>query len=128
MIKLGRPSKYDPSILKQIEEYFTEAIPQNMRIPTIEGICLKVGIHKDTIYAWAKIHPDISDALELCKSKQKEYLTEIGIFGGKEINSNIVSLFLKANHDMVEKTATDITSGGEKIGVVVTEGHGNKNS
>ena len=87
---------------KEIDEYLNEAIPQNMKIPTVEGIALKLGISKETMYQWAKEYKEFSDALELVKVKQKEYLTEIGIFGGKEINSNIVALFLKANHGMIE--------------------------
>ena len=80
-----------------------------MKIPTVEGLCLKIGINKDTAYEWVKIHPEFSDALELCKIKQKEFLTEIGIFGGKEINASIVQLFLKVNHDMIETNRTELT-------------------
>jgi len=113
----GRPTKYTPELLNLIDEFFKEAVPTNMRIPTIEGLCLKLGISRETAYAWAKEHKQISDTLELIKVKQKEYLTEVGIFGGKEINANIVSLFLKANHGMVETTRQEVTGkdGGQLV-------------
>lgn len=111
----GRPTKYSKDMYPLIEEYLGEATPQNMKIPTVEGLCLKLGIFKDTAYRWAKEYPEFSDALSLIKHKQKEYLTEIGIFGGKEINATIVALLLKVNHDMVEKSAVDVTSAGQPI-------------
>jgi O-glycosyl hydrolase len=113
----GRPTKYNPSMSGKI----SEAIPQNMKIPTVEGLCLKLGISKDTIYRWAKESKEFSDALEQVLVLQKEYLTEIGIFGGKEINSNIVMLFLKANHGMVETTRQELTGkDGQELNISVT--------
>jgi hypothetical protein len=114
----GRPSEYTPEVIEQINEYMEEAIPQNMKIPTVEGIALKLGINRDTLYEWAKVHPEFSDTLSKLKMKQKEILQEIGIFGGKEINATIVALLLKVNHDMVETTKTDITSGGKPIPIL----------
>src|SRR3972149_2424456 len=105
---ITKPTKYTPELLKKIDEYLSEAVPTNMRIPTVEGLCLKLGINRDTAYDWAKKYKQISDTLELIKVKQKEYLTEVGIFGGKEINSNIVALFLKANHGMIETERKEI--------------------
>ena len=100
--KIGRPTKYTPEIINELNEYIEEAIPQNMRIPTVEGIALKLGISKKTLYNWAKKNPEFLHALDYLKMKQKECLTEIGIFGGKEINASIVQLLLKVNHNMSE--------------------------
>lgn len=111
----GRPTEYTPEVIQKINEYLEEAIPQNMKIPTVEGIALKLGISRDTLYEWAKVHPEFSDTLKELKMRQKEILQEIGIFGGKEINATIVALLLRVNHDMVETTKSDITSGGKPI-------------
>ena len=43
---VGRPSEYTPEIIKELNKYLTEAIPQNMKIPTVEGIALKLGINQ----------------------------------------------------------------------------------
>lgn len=104
----GRPTKYTPQIIVEMNEYLTEAIPQNMKIPTIEGIALKLGISRETLYQWAKQHKEFSDTLEQLRMMQKESLTEIGIFGGKEINAAIVALLLKVNHGMQESPNTAI--------------------
>jgi hypothetical protein len=89
-----------------------------MKIPTVEGIALRLGVSRDTLYEWAKIHKEFSDTLGKLKMMQKEALIETGIFGGKEINQTIVALLLKVNHDMVEKTAVDVTSGGKPIPIL----------
>ena len=123
----GRPTKYVETLKPLIQEYLEEAIPQNMKIPTVEGLCLKLGINRDTAYAWEKEYKEFSDTLELIKTKQKEFLTEIGIFGGKEINANIVALFLKANHGMIEVTRQEITGKeGENLVIVTNENTSNK--
>jgi len=111
----GRPTDYTPQIIEEINKYLEEAIPENMKIPTVEGIALRLGINKTTLYEWAKKYPEFSNALDELKMKQKECLVETGIFGGKEINATIVALLLKVNHDMVETTKTDITSGGKPL-------------
>lgn len=101
--KVGQPTKRTPELYKKIQEYIEEAVPENTKIPTVEGLCLKLGIHRDTLYQWAKEYPEYSDTIRLIKLKQKEHLVEIGIFGGKEINASIVALLLKVNHGMVEQ-------------------------
>ena len=115
-----KPTKFTPELLAKIDDFFNEAVPTNMRIPTIEGLCLKLDINRDTIYEWAKIHKEITDTLEKIRVKQKEYLTEVGIFGGKEINANIVALFLKANHGMIETNRTELT--GDPLIVIKNNG------
>ena len=63
----GRPTKYTPQIIVELNKYLQEAIPQNMKIPTVEGIALKLGISKETLYQWAKEKPEFSDALKKLK-------------------------------------------------------------
>lgn len=116
--KTGRPTKYDPKMIEEINEYLAGATPENMKIPTIEGVALKLGVNKETLYEWAKKYSEFSDSLEEIKLRQKEYLIEIGVFGGKEVNATIVALLLKVNHDMIEKTGVDVTSGGLPIRIV----------
>lgn len=114
----GRPSLYTPQIIIDFNQYLQDATPENMEIATVEGLALKLGISKDTLYEWAKIHPEFSDALCKLKMEQKQQLIKTGIFGGKEINAGIVALMLKVNHDMVETQKTDITSGGKPLPIL----------
>jgi len=112
---VGRPSEYTPEAINVLNEYLKFAVPENMKIPTVEGLALKLGINKTTLYRWAENNEEFRNALDELKMRQKESLTDIGIFGGKEINATIVALLLKVNHDMIEVNKTDITSGGQPI-------------
>lgn len=119
MNKGGRPSEYDPNFVKEVDKYLEEAIPENMDLPSIEGLALRLDVSKQSLYNWAEQHPKFLDALEKLRLTQKQHLVKIGIFGGKEINSNIVSLMLKVNHDMVETNRTELTGkDGSPLGVV----------
>lgn len=107
--KIGRPTLYTPEVITAVNEYLQEAVPQNMKIPTVEGVALKLGVGRKTLYEWTKIYPEFRHTLEELKMKQKEYLTEVGIFGGKEINATIVQLLLRVNHGMIETTRQEIS-------------------
>lgn len=124
--KVGRPTIYTPKAIDKINEYLQEATPENMEIPTVEGIALKLGINRDTLYEWAKVHPEFSDTLEKLKMLQKKYLINTGIFGGKEINQTIVALLLKVNHDMIETNRTELTGKDGESLVIVKDGSSTK--
>ena len=101
--EVGRPTKYTPGVIRETKLYLEKAVPENMAIPTVEGLALRLKVSKDSLYQWAKIYPEFSYALGELKMKQKEALVQTGIFGGKEINSTIVALLLKVNHQMIDK-------------------------
>jgi len=122
----GRPTKYTPEVIERLNEYLEFAIPENQEIPTVEGIALKLGVNKTTLYEWAKTHEEFSNALEELKMKQKESLTKIGIFGGKEINATIVQLLLKVNHDMIETNRTELTGKDGESLVIIKDGDSTK--
>jgi hypothetical protein len=105
----GRPTDYKPEVIDEINEYLKSATPENQQIPTIERIALNLGIHRDTLYEWAKVHPEFSDTIEKVKATQKDLLIQTGIFGGKEVNATIIALLLKVNHDMIEVTREEHT-------------------
>ena len=106
---VGRPTDYTPEVIDQINDYLKDAVPENQQIPTIERIALKLGIHRDTLYEWAKVHPEFSDTIEKVKATQKDLLIQTGIFGGKEVNATIIALLLKVNHEMIETTREEHT-------------------
>ena len=124
-------------MLKETEQYLKEAVPENMDLPMVEGLALRLNVSKQAIYRWVKVrhpkdyekkelrgklkHPDFRNALRRLKMLQKIHLAKIGIFGGKEINATIVALMLRVNHKMVETTKQDITSNGKKVLVMPSE-------
>jgi hypothetical protein len=105
----GRPTDYKPEIIDQINEYLKSAVPENQQIPTIERIALNIGVSRECLYEWARVHPEFSDTLEKVRAQQKDLLMQTGIFGGKEVNATIIALLLKVNHDMIETTREEHT-------------------
>ena len=68
----------------------------HVRLPTIEGFALYLGVHRDTLYAWAKKYPEYGDALERLMSIQYSRLVNGGLAG--HYRTWLVVLMLKRNH------------------------------
>lgn len=119
MTKRGRPTKYDPSFCGKVDEYLKTATRENMHLPKIESFAIMLDVSKDSLYEWAKLYPDFSDALGRIMKAQAERLIDDGIYGGKEVNSTIVKLLLQNNHGMRERTDTQLSGvNGEPIAIM----------
>ena len=101
---MARPTKYDPAFVEEIDKYLSEATRDNMHLPKIESVAIRLNVNKDTLYEWAKLYPEFSDALSKVMLYQGERLQDDGIYGGKEVNATIVKLLLQNNHGMKERT------------------------
>lgn len=127
---LGRPTKYEDRFVASVDEYLEANKDQTfefhktrgeksdgferrikVKLPTIEGFALFLGVDKSSLYEWKDKHEDFSYALEKIITEQKKRLLEKGLSG--DYNPTIAKLILSSNHGMSEKT--DVTSGGEKI-------------
>lgn len=130
--KVGRPSKYSEKVLDQVEEYLNECVDEyeewhktrgeksdtyervlNVKLPTYEGLALKLDVVVDTLLEWASVHSEFSVSLAKLKQLQKRVLIQKSLSG--EYNPTIAKLILSANHDVVEKREMDVTSGGKPI-------------
>ena len=109
----GRPTLYDPSFVDKVDSYLENATRDNMHLPKVESFATYLGVHKDTIYEWAKLYPEFSDALKKILTIQAERLIDDGIYGGKEVNATIVKLLLQNNHGMKERN--DVTTNDKEI-------------
>lgn len=109
----GRPSKYQESFIKEVDNYLETTGKEQTTLPTLQGFALYIGCSLDAIDDWKKLYPEFSGALEKLKNKQAEQLINDGIYGGKEVNATIVKLLLQNNHGMKERT--DNTSGDKPI-------------
>lgn len=120
-------TKFDPAVHCRIEEYLElhqDAYRKGewskeqivVRLPTIEGYALFIGVHRSTLYDWEDEHEDISDTLEILRHEQKTRVMNMGLSG--EYNSTIAKLILSANHDMRDKS--DMTSKGKPIENTIT--------
>ena len=112
-MRTGRPTLYNESILAKTNEYLNIACPENMSIPTIEGLSLALGVDDDTIVEWAKKYPVFSAATKRVMVTQKVHLINTGMFGGKEVNAAMAIFLLKNNHNM--KDRTDVTTNDKDL-------------
>lgn len=125
----GRPTKYNPSFVDELDKYLIKLNKEKNCLPTIEGFALHLGVDSDTINNWAKarvkdergnkikqrLHPEFFHAIKRLKTYQKEKLINDGLYGGKAVNTAMAIFLLKVNHGMVETNKTDVTTKGEPI-------------
>lgn len=91
--KLGRPTKYRESYCDEIisffdEDPFTASEDNNgkpaynaCRLPTLERFAHNIGVHVDTLYEWASVHPVFSEAKKRALQLQKDILVQNGLIG-----------------------------------------------
>lgn len=132
----GRPTKYDPSFVEELDKYLTKLNNEKRYLPTVEGFAIHLGVDGDTINNWAKarvkdeqgnktkklLYPEFFRAIKRLKTVQKNKLINDGLYGGKEVNCTMAIFLLKVNHGMVEKSQTDITTQGEKLPIPILGG------
>lgn len=115
MATKGRPTKYDKKYIDEVEVYLAECTDTstvdnqgktwNVNLPTVEGFARRIGVHKDTLYAWSQEHKDFSDSLSQIVAEQQTRLINKGLAG--VYNPTITKLILSANHGMAEKTTSE---------------------
>ena len=103
--KEGRPTKYNPVLFNPlIDEYLQGCTSENMKLPTIEGLALKLNVSRDSIYEWKEKYPEFSDTIKKIEYQQKENLINQGFYGGREVNGSMGIFLLKANHGLKDNT------------------------
>lgn len=111
----GRPTDYNEEIIPKTRAYL-ECLPEGEVIPSIAGLSTFLGVSRDTLYEWMKVHPEFSYISKEVLSSQEKTLINKGL--KNEFNSTIVKLML-GKHGYSDKAEveqkTDITSGGAKI-------------
>lgn len=104
---MGRPTKYNPRLIDEVDAYLKMTGKENMHLPKLESFALHISVNGDTLVEWGKKYPEFSAALDKIKKRQLEQLVDDGIYGGKEVNSTIVKLLLQNNHGMRERSETE---------------------
>lgn len=115
---VGRPIEYNYIELKPfIEEYFIEScdidedkennIKKKVNIPSIEGLCLKLNIAKDTLYRWEKEYEEFSYDIDRVRKEQAKRLLNKGLSG--EYNPTIAKVLLTKHgyREGVDTTTND---------------------
>lgn len=104
--KRGRPSKYRPGgyqLACAYEKTCIDVFDANGALiravlPSVEGFARYLGVHRDTLYSWAKYNEEYRSALLYIKSEQKDRLLDGGL--GGLYQASIVGLMLRSNHGM----------------------------
>lgn len=110
----GRPTNYDPKYCEQIIEYFSvppyverekTIVSQGEKfevpvieandMPTFAGFACSIGVHRETLINWCKVHPEFFDAYKKAKEFQEHFIivngnkglinTAFGIFTAKNV-------------------------------------------
>ena len=110
--KVGRPSKYMPDHHPEdIVAYFwapLDAMEEPERIespqggvkyvqapvppPTLAGYAAKIGVRRETLWAWTQQHEEFDEAVGICKAIQEQVLVTMGLLGAYRPNMTIFML------------------------------------
>lgn len=116
---MGRPTKLTPELIADAELFLSEHdVSVHTLLPTIEGLALRLNISRDTLYQWAKNDKDFSDILEKLRQMQANKLLQNGVIGKY---NPVISKLMLSKHGYVDKTETDLTSGGDKLQTALVE-------
>lgn len=82
-----------------------------VKLPTMGGLALYLGVHEATLYPWVKNHPEFALAAAHLKEIQKQRLLDNGLSGS--YNHVIAKLILSSQHNI--RDSADVTSNGKAI-------------
>lgn len=117
----GRPKQLTPELIEKARGFLATCVDKidpnhpkgfSVSFPSFEKFALYLGVHRDTLYAWASENPQFSDILGEVKHKQAEKLIEGGLSGAY---SHVIAKLLLSKHDYRDQVDSDVTTGGEKL-------------
>jgi len=119
--KGGRPTKLTPELLEHAKGYLDSCIDDPAKkvvnLPSVEGLAIWLNVSRDTVLNWQSEDKEFFGIYQQVKAEQGRRLQNNGLAG--TYNPTIAKLILATHHGMSERT--DVTSGGEKIGVTSSE-------
>lgn len=131
----GRPTDYKKEYCDKMLEFFDTEITKTIKIittgkneyrkeeekeiantlPTFERFAINIGVNKDTLYEWEKVHDEFSDSMGKCREIQQDFLIQNGLKGLYQSN---FAIFVAKNYtEMKDKTEVDQNIRGS-LGVV----------
>lgn len=116
--RLGRPTKYSEGMQAKADNYVAHPEDYDDVVPTAAGLSLVLGVNKDTLYEWAKVHEVFSDTLKALNSVQEKRLINGSLMS--DYNATISKLML-ANHGYREKSEVDNKSSDGSMTPTVIE-------
>ncbi len=129
---MARPTIYSEEYIKKSQEYLKTCVDEieeyhktrgeksdsydrivRVRIPTIEGLALYIGISRSTLYLWRDEQKEFSDIIDELQEMQADRLLNNGLSG--DYNQTIAKVLLTKHgyREGIEQTGKD----GEKLTV-----------
>ncbi len=104
----GRPTKLTDKMIADGWDYLNELdVSIATLLPTVEGLAIKLGISRDTVYEWEKENDQFSDIVKKLKNDQAQKLIQNALAG--RYNASIAKLILSGKHGYVEQTELKAT-------------------
>lgn len=95
MVPIGRPTKYSKEIIEKARQYVEGGyIECGDPVPTLAGLALELGIHKDTVFDWEKQESKaaFSELVSRVRLQQERDLVRGGLNG--KFNPKIAGLMM----------------------------------
>lgn len=111
----GRPLmfKNNKELKERVDEYFNQC--NTLRdLPTITELAVFLGTSRETLREY-KARPEFVDTIKEAMAKCEAALEKRALLGG--LNATMAIFSLKNNYGWIDRVDSDITSGGEKLGV-----------
>ena len=109
--KVGRPSSYDPKMVKEAREYIKKHEEHDDPVPTVAGLASVIGTTRKTIYEWIKSpeNAEFRDILEELLQKQERVLIRNGLLNA--FNAPITKMML-TKHGYSDKIENEVSGPG----------------
>lgn len=66
---MGRPSKYSEAYCQEVISFMAQGF-------SVTAFAGEIGVNRDTVYEWARVHPDFSDSLTKAHAKRMRWWEE----------------------------------------------------
>lgn len=130
---MSRPVEYSQEYVENTKNYLESCIDTpadresdikaSVKIPTIEGLAVYLGINKDTVYDWEKKYDEFSVVISKLRGQQADRLINNGLSGS--YNSTIAKVLL-TKHGYRE--GIDQTTNDKDLPIPILNGISNHNS
>jgi hypothetical protein len=78
----GQPTKYHKKFCEMLLKYFNVDPAKKVKeFPTLAGFAIRIGVHRDTLHEWSKVHPEFDDVYRRAKDFQERFLVNRGLKG-----------------------------------------------
>lgn len=116
MTKMGRPTKYKKSFIKEADNYLIEC-KNTRKMPFLEEFAERLGVSLDSLKRWSEANEDFCGAVDRIMDYQRRTLKTLGLK-----SPAVIIFLLKANHGMIEASKIQHESkDGEPLNIIFTD-------